>query len=83
MTFPPEQLHHVSCSVQGKVGVRHVRSLRESSFNHLLSAFRNTCLDDAFAVNDKDGVVGEVRSSVQHSKAARHLRSQSFPTSWQ
>ena len=33
MTLPPEQLHHVSCSVQGKVGVRHVQSLRKSSFN--------------------------------------------------
>ena len=81
--MPPEQLHHVSRSVQGKVGVRHVRSLRKSSFNFrffvafrsaLLSAFRNTCLDDAAAVNDKEGVVGEVRSGVQHSKAARHLR---------
>ena len=80
--MPPEQLHHLSRSVQGKVGVRHVRSLRKSSFNFrffvafrsaLLSAFRNTCLDDAAAVNDKEGVVGEVGGGVQNSKDARDL----------
>ena len=38
------------------------------------SVLRNICLDDAAAVNDKEGVVGKVGSGVQHSKAARHLR---------
>ena len=42
--------------------------------DHLWSAFKNTCLDDAAAVDDKEGVEGEVGAGVQHSKAARHLR---------
>ena len=86
LALPPQQLHHVSCSVEGNVSFRDVRSLRKSSFYfHLLIAVRNICLDDATAVNEKEGVVGEVGLGVQHSKAATHLRLQGFffPTSRQ
>ena len=76
----PEQLHHLVSSVQGKVVCRHVGSLRSQIYicsNRKIPPLLSY-LDHAAAVDNKEGVVGEVCCRVQHPEGPRHLVLQHF-----